>query len=43
MAAENKGNPGPLVPKGGWVVRPQKNLYFYKENPFGYIFKKLKD
>ena len=43
MAAENKGNPSPLLPRDGQVARPQKmqDFYFYKEGR-GLIFKKFK-
>lgn len=44
MAAENQGNPCSLLSREGRVTRPRKtrDFYFYKQNPFALIFKKLK-
>lgn len=44
MAGENEGSLSPLLPRDRQVARPQKmqDCYFYKENPFAFIFKKFK-
>lgn len=40
MAGENEGS---LLSRDRQVARPQKmqDFYFYKENPFAFIFKKF--